>query len=67
MLEAILRNEEHPARDAILLNAAAALVVALDLSPKAATERARQVLKSGAASESLSRLKRAANARRLES
>jgi anthranilate phosphoribosyltransferase len=67
VLEAILRNEEHPAKDAILLNAAAALVVALGISPKAATERARHVLHSGAASESLARLKRAASARRVES
>lgn len=64
VLEAILRNEDHPAKDAILLNAAAALVVALDISPKAATERARHVLQSGAASESLARLKQAANSRR---
>ena len=64
VLEAILRNEDHPARDAILLNAAAGLVVALGLEPKAATERAREVLKSGAAIETLQRLKRATNARR---
>ena len=63
-LEAILRNEDHPAKDAILLNAAAALVVALGISPKAATERARHVLQSGAAGESLARLKQAANSRR---
>ncbi|MES1175082.1 MAG: anthranilate phosphoribosyltransferase [Myxococcales bacterium] len=67
VLESILRNEEHPAKDAILLNAAAALVVALGMPPKVATERARQVLQSGAASESLARLKRAASARRVES
>lgn len=64
VLEAILRNEDHPAKDAILLNAAAALVVALGIPPKEATERAREALQSGAASESLSRLKRAAHARR---
>jgi anthranilate phosphoribosyltransferase len=66
VLEAILRNEPHPARDAILLNAAAALVVALGIEPKAATERARAALESGAASESLVRLRRAASARRAE-
>jgi anthranilate phosphoribosyltransferase len=66
VLEAILRNEPHPARDAILLNAAAALVVALGLEPKAATERARAALESGAANESLVRLRRAASARRAE-
>ena len=64
ILESILRNEEHPARDALLLNAAAALVVALGLEPKQATERARYALESGAANESLLRLKRATSARR---
>jgi anthranilate phosphoribosyltransferase len=64
VLESILRNEEHPARDAILLNAAAALVVALGLEPKAATARARAALESGAAHETLLCLKRASNARR---
>ena len=63
ILEAILRNDPHPARDAILLNAAASLVVALGLEPKAATERARQALESGAAHESLLRLRRAAQSR----
>jgi len=66
VLEAILRNEAHVARDAVLLNAAAALVVALGIEPKAATERAREVLKSGAASETLQRLRRAASTRRAE-
>jgi anthranilate phosphoribosyltransferase len=66
VLESILKNEAHPARDAILLNAAAGLVVALDIEPKDATERARAALESGAAAESLQRLRRAANARRAE-
>jgi len=66
VLESILKNEAHPARDAILLNAAAALVVALGIEPKAATERARVALESGAAAETLQRLRRAANARRAE-
>ena len=66
VLESILKNEAHPARDAILLNAAAGLVVALDIEPKDATERARAALESGAAAESLQRLRRAANARRVE-
>jgi len=66
-LEAILNNLPHPARDAVLLNAAAALVVAQGLEPKAATERARRTLESGAASETLTRLRRAASARRGES
>jgi anthranilate phosphoribosyltransferase len=64
VLEAILRGEDHPARDAILLNAAAGLVVALGLEPKAAAERARTVLESGAAHEVLGRLRKAATLRR---
>lgn len=66
VLESILKNEAHPARDAVLLNAAAALVVALDIEPQAATARAQAALESGAAAESLQRLRRAANARRSE-
>ncbi len=64
VLESILRGENHPARDAILLNAAAGLVVALELEPKAATERAREALASGSAYEALVRLRRAASLRR---
>ena len=60
VLESILRGDDHPARDAILLNAAAGLVVALGLEPKAATERARVALASGAANEALDRLRKAA-------
>ncbi len=67
VLEAILRGEAHPARDAILLNAAAGLVVALGIEPKAATERARAALDSGGATEALVRLRKAASARRAES
>ena len=66
VLESILRNEDHPARDAILLNAAAGLVVALGIEPQLATARAREALVSGAANESLQRLKRAASARRAD-
>jgi len=66
VLEGILKNEPHPARDAILLNAAAGLVVALGIEPKAATERARAALESGAAAESLQGLRRSASARRAE-
>ena len=64
VLESILRNEPHPARDAILLNAAAALVVADGMEPKAATERARGALESGAAHDALTRLQRATSSRR---
>jgi len=64
VLESILRGDDHPARDAILLNAAAGLVVALGLDPKVATERARETLASGAAHETLERLRSAASERR---
>ena len=65
-LDAILNNVPHPARDAVLLNAAASLVVALGLDPKAATASARHALESGAAAETLANLRRAAGARRSE-
>jgi anthranilate phosphoribosyltransferase len=64
VLEAILRGDDHPARDAILLNAAAGLVVALGIEPRAATERARVALASGAAIEALNRLRKSAMLRR---
>jgi anthranilate phosphoribosyltransferase len=59
-----LRGDDHPARDAILLNAAAGLVVALGIEPKAAAERARSVLASGAATDALNRLRKAAMLRK---
>jgi anthranilate phosphoribosyltransferase len=52
-LHAILGNEPHRATDAIVLNAAAALVVSEGLTPKQATDKARQVLASGAAARKL--------------
>jgi anthranilate phosphoribosyltransferase len=52
-LEAILSNVPHPATDAVLLNAAAALVVAEDIDPKLATTKARQLIQSGAARQKL--------------
>jgi anthranilate phosphoribosyltransferase len=48
-LIAILRNQPHPAADAVVLNAAAALVVAEGLAPKTAAENARQLIANGAA------------------
>lgn len=48
-LEAILGNQPHPATDAIVLNAAAALVVVEGSAPKAATAKARETIASGAA------------------
>jgi anthranilate phosphoribosyltransferase len=52
-LEAILSNEPHPARDAVLLNAAATLVVVENIPYKTATEKARGILESGAAKRKL--------------
>jgi anthranilate phosphoribosyltransferase len=50
-IEAILRNEDHPATDAVLLNAAAALHVAgVDADLKACAAQARDVITSRRAS-----------------
>jgi anthranilate phosphoribosyltransferase len=62
-LSEVLANAPHPARDAFLLNAAAALVVARDLGPRAAADLAREAIESGAALRTLERWKRAAGAR----
>lgn len=64
ILRRILSGEAHAARDAILLNAAAALCVAEGLSPKDAAERARSALSSGAAGDTLERWKQSAAAHR---
>jgi anthranilate phosphoribosyltransferase len=48
-LLAILRGETHPARDAVILNAAAALVVATGESPRDCAARARRAIDEGAA------------------
>jgi anthranilate phosphoribosyltransferase len=48
-LVAILEGAAHAARDAVLLNAAAALVVATGDEPKGAVERARRAVDGGAA------------------
>ncbi|MGE3671869.1 MAG: anthranilate phosphoribosyltransferase [Polyangiaceae bacterium] len=49
VLRRVIGGEAHPSRDAFLLNAAASLVVALGLEPRAATSAARATLDSGAA------------------
>lgn len=59
-LEQVLSGRPHPATDAFVLNAAAALVVAEDLAPKGATDRIRSVLASGAAARTLSEWRKAA-------
>ncbi len=63
-LERILAGAAHPARDAVILNAAAALVVASGDAPKACAARARDALDSGGAREVLERWRRIANAAR---
>jgi anthranilate phosphoribosyltransferase len=63
-LSAVLTGEPHPARDAFLLNAAGSLVVADSMEPRAAAERAREALDSGAARRLLETWRRTAEARR---
>jgi anthranilate phosphoribosyltransferase len=63
-LEHVLSGEPHPARNAFVLNAAAALVVGLGLEPRAAADRARQAIESGAARETLVRWRASAQKRR---
>ncbi len=48
-LETILGNQPHAATDAVVLNAAAALVVVDQIAPKAATDKARETIATGAA------------------
>jgi anthranilate phosphoribosyltransferase len=66
VLERILGGDPHPATDAFVLNAAAALVVGQSLSPRAALERAREALASGAAMRTLRTWRAAAQARRAQ-
>jgi anthranilate phosphoribosyltransferase len=60
----VLSGAPHPARDAFLLNAAGALVVAETLAPRVALDRAREALDSGAARNLLETWRGAAVARR---
>jgi anthranilate phosphoribosyltransferase len=59
-ISAILEGRPHPAREAVILNAAAALVVARGLPPRDAAAEARRVLDDGDAHERLERWKRVA-------
>ena len=63
-IAAILDGEPHPARAAIVLNAAAALVVAQGLTPRAAAARADAALTSRDAARLLARWRAAALAAR---
>jgi anthranilate phosphoribosyltransferase len=62
VLERVLSNQDHPARNAIVLNAAAALVVALELEPRAAAQRAARAIAEGRAAAKLAEWRRAAPA-----
>jgi anthranilate phosphoribosyltransferase len=53
IIEAVLEGQPHPSRDAFLLNAAAALVVADGTSYQDAAGRARAAIESGAAKAAL--------------
>jgi anthranilate phosphoribosyltransferase len=64
VLRKVLAGEPHPARDAFVLNAAAALVVGQGMEPKAAAFRAREVLENGAAMRLLETWRTAALAER---
>jgi anthranilate phosphoribosyltransferase len=57
---AILEGRPHPARQAVILNAAAALVVARGMAPREAAEEAGRVLDDGDALDRLERWRRAA-------
>jgi anthranilate phosphoribosyltransferase len=59
-LEAILGGEQHRAREAVVLNAGAALTVATGEEPRAAAERARTALDGGAARALLEQWRRVA-------
>jgi anthranilate phosphoribosyltransferase len=60
IIEAVLSGQPHPARDAFVLNAAAALVVAEDLDPRTAAEKALAAVVSGKALAALQRWRDAA-------
>jgi anthranilate phosphoribosyltransferase len=49
IIEQVLSGQKHPATDAFVLNAAAALVVAEALEPKKAAQRAREIIETKAA------------------
>ena len=64
VLETVLAGQPHSSTPGFILNAAAALVIAEGLQPRAAADRAREVVASGAASRLLSRWREIAGARR---
>jgi anthranilate phosphoribosyltransferase len=64
VIERILAGVPHPSTDAVVVNAASALVVAHGLEPKAAAERARELIATGAARQTLEKWRAAAIAHR---
>lgn len=66
-LVTILDGHSHPARDAVILNAAAALAIATDEPLRRCAERARHAVDSGAARDTLARWRRATARARSES
>jgi anthranilate phosphoribosyltransferase len=65
VLEQVLGGQDHPARDAFVLNAAAALVVAEAIAPPEATERVQESIRSGRALGTLNRWRAVARQRRI--
>jgi anthranilate phosphoribosyltransferase len=65
-LTTILSGDEHPAADAVALNAAAALVVFHGMSEAEAGAQAREILASGKAMKTLATWAAAANQRRVQ-
>jgi anthranilate phosphoribosyltransferase len=63
-LRVVFSGQAHPATDGFILNAAAALVVADGMAPRAAAERAREAIASGKAQQTLDEWRRAVAARR---
>ncbi len=63
-LERIVSGAEHPARDAVILNAAAAIAVASGDAPKICAARAREAVDAGKARDVLIAWRRIANAAR---
>lgn len=66
-LEAIIANQPHSARDAVILNAAAALVIAEDLAPTSAAQKAEQLIAGGAALNKLNEWRRVAQSKKTHS
>jgi anthranilate phosphoribosyltransferase len=64
ILETVLSGGPHPSAAGFILNAAAALVIAEDIAPRAAADRAREMVASGAAAKLLHRWREIAGARR---